>query len=405
MINDQSLWGRLINLLSDILTYIRRIIKSYTNGEINDNLLIDYVNRFYINDVDARVQLFDLKTKYEFSTTPAVDKYNMPLYDVQTITNNFSVNPYPVYQGFFGPCYIDGYLTSFFTDIGDFRQVFWDYDTVDEVVAQGDGVTQTFTLNFPTVGTNSTPVNPPVNGILRGHVDISGIIATGNNVDPPEVSNFDTSIPVTSVDSQVWITTRDNTNASMVIKDSGQILDTNKNFGLLMNPGNAQDGNASLGTYSATSNVVDYLNGVAYVTFPSPPADGANINVRFKYFQSGRPRGILYHNNVITLRQPPADRYVVELQAYLTPAAFLTTSNAVPFGYMSEYIARGAARKILSDTGDIEQFNFYEPLFREQEKLVLARSTRQKTATRVQTIYSAGSAPQGTFGTYWGNQT
>ena len=28
---------------------------------------------------------------------------------------------------------------------------------------------------------------------------------------------------------------------------------------------------------------------------------------------------------------------------------------------MCEYIARGAARKILSDTGDIEQFQFYEP--------------------------------------------
>ncbi len=58
---------------------------------------------------------------------------------------------------------------------------------------------------------------------------------------------------------------------------------------------------------------------------------------------------------------------------------------------MAEYIARGAARKLLSDTGDVEQFMFYEPLFREQELLVWKRSQRQWTATRTQTLYSQGA--------------
>jgi hypothetical protein len=52
-----------MNLLQDIITYIRRIIKSPNNTEISDNLIIDYINRFWIMDVDARVQLFDLKKK------------------------------------------------------------------------------------------------------------------------------------------------------------------------------------------------------------------------------------------------------------------------------------------------------------------------------------------------------
>ena len=68
----------------------------------------------------------------------------------------------------------------------------------------------------------------------------------------------------------------------------------------------------------------------------------------------------------------------------------MSTENAIQFAYMSEYIARGAARKILSDTGDIEQFQFYEPLFEEQELLVWKRSQRQWTSTRTQTIYSQG---------------
>jgi hypothetical protein len=60
----------------------------------------------------------------------------------------------------------------------------------------------------------------------------------------------------------------------------------------------------------------------------------------------------------------------------------------VQFAYMSEYIARGAARKILADTGDTEQFAFYEPLFKEQETLVWKRSQRQFTANRTGTIFS-----------------
>src|SRR6185295_17806789 len=73
-----------MNLLKDIITYVRRIIKSPSNAVITDSLIIDYINRFWLMDVDARIQVFDLKTKYQFLTTPGVDKYNMPLYDTQT---------------------------------------------------------------------------------------------------------------------------------------------------------------------------------------------------------------------------------------------------------------------------------------------------------------------------------
>ncbi len=81
-------------------------------------------------------------------------------------------------------------------------------------------------------------------------------------------------------------------------------------------------------------------------------------------------------------------QYLVEMDAYLSPSAFLSTSQAIPFAYMAEYIARGAARKILSDTGDWEQFQAYEPLFIEQERLVWKRSQRVFTSTRTGTIFS-----------------
>src|SRR5580700_2485542 len=100
-----------MNLLQDVITYIRRIIKSPSNATITDNLLIDYINRFWIMDVAARIQLFDLKTTYQFQTSPGVDRYNMPLYTIQTEGNTGqlqqNINYYPLYQGFLGPVYID----------------------------------------------------------------------------------------------------------------------------------------------------------------------------------------------------------------------------------------------------------------------------------------------------------
>jgi len=384
-----------MNLLQDVITYVRRIIKSPSNAVITDNLLIDYINRFWLMDVDARIQLFDLKTKYQFQTTPAVDQYNMPLYDIQTEGTSPGtqlINFFPVYQGFLGPAYINGIEVPFFTQKNHFFNTWPNVVQNLQVVATGDGTAGPYTIQLPILS-NPSPQNPPLNGLLRGHIDINGIIATGVNQDPPIVSTLNLNVPVTSVNSMVFITSIDATGANVVVQDSGQFLSGNVNYGLLMQPGKAPYGNLALpGTYSTTSNTVNYLTGEITVTFPAIIPSGQNINVQCYFFQSGLPRGILFYNNTLTLRSPPSTQYLVELDAYLSPAAFLTTESAVPFGYMSEYIARGAARKILADTGDVEQFQFYEPFFREQELLVWKRSQRQWTATRTETIYSQGNS-------------
>jgi hypothetical protein len=466
-----------MNLLSDVLTYIRRIIKSPSNSVISDALLIDYVNRFWIMDVDARMQVFDLKTKYSFQTTPGVDQYNMPLYDPQTEPGSQTINMYPVYQGFLGPAYINGVRVPLHTQKSQFYNWFPNIVQNLQVVGVGDGTSGPYNLQIPLLGPSSLPQNPPFNAILRGHVDITGIIATGNNVDPPLVSSFNTNIPTTSVNSAVYITSIAENGTNVVVADSGQFLLSNytgtTNYGLLMSPGNAPLGNTALsgnyvnafaitnitqaaqavvtattnfqpgqtvdisgvggmteindrtftvvsvtattvtldvnslgftaftagGTITSIQNVINYFTGeISNLFFPVAIPEGNNINVQCYFFQGGLPRAILYYNNVLTLRAPPAQQYLVELDAYLSPAAFLSTEAAIPFGYMSEYLARGAARKILSDTGDIEQFQFYEPLFREQELLVWKRSQRQFTATRTETIYSNGGFPgyQGT---------
>lgn len=452
-------------ILSDIITYIRRIIKTPSNESITDSLLIDYINRFWINDVDARLQLFDLKKKYSFQTTPGVDRYNMPLYSAQiesSLQDPQTIGMYPVYQGFLGPCYINGVEVAFQTQKGSFFNVFPNIVQNNIAVTTGDGGSF-YSIQLP-ISPVVPPPNPPYNAILRGHVDIAGIIATTNNVDPPRGPPFDTRIPVTSVDPAVWITSIDQDGNNVIITDSGQFFTSDLNLGMLMFPGKAPLGNQqapggyvnsfaitgitlgaqtvitatttlqagqtvlissvlgtvelndhsyvvtavtattvtldvdstfftpyiSGGTISSIQNYINYLTGEINVVFSVGIPQGNNINVQVNYFQGGLPRMVLFYNNTLTLRAPPAQQYLVELDGYMTPAAFLNTTDAVAYGYMSEYIARGAARKILSDTGDVEQFQFYEPLFKEQELLVWKRSQRQWTATRSETLYSQG---------------
>lgn len=383
-----------MDLLSDIITYVRRIIKSPSNAVITDNLIIDYINRFWINDVDARMQLFDLKTKYSFQTQPGIDRYNMPLYNVQTQPGNQTVGMYPVYQNLFSPAYINGIQVPVQTQKNSFTNIWPNIVQNAPVVAIGNGTVGPYTITLPLLPGNSTPINPPLSYILRGHVDMAGIIATGLNIDPPFGSTLNPLIPNTSIDPAFYITSLDANNNNVVVSDSGQFLEiggVSSSYGLLMEPGPSPFGYSVLpGVYSITSNTVNYFTGVANVTFPVAIPAGVDINAQSFFFQTGLPRSILFYNNTLTLRSPPDTQYLVEMEAYLTPAAFLSTSQAIQFGYMAEYLARGAARKILSDTGDIEQFMFYEPLFKEQELLVWKRSQRIWTSSRTETIYSQG---------------
>lgn len=397
-----------MNTLGDVITYIRRIVKSPSNSSLSDNLLIDYINRFWLYDVDARMQLFDLKTTYRFQTTPGIDQYNMPLYTNQVEPGAQNISSFPVYQGFLQPCFTNGIQVPFYTTRESYFNQWPNYTQLLDSAAVGDG----------TAGPYYIPL--AFAPALPGHIDMNGIIAYINQgnayVDPillnhganTSFSTLLSGMPVTSIYSAVIFTATLGNGQNIVVQDSGVFLGDNTDgnlYGFLMVPGQAPYGNTALGSgmatdYTITSNTVNYTQGYAYVTFPQAIPAGTPINAQCFFYEQGLPRSVLFYNNTMWIRLSPDQQYTMELGAYLTPAAFLNTANALPFGYMSEYIARGAARKILSDTGDFEQMNFYEPLFKEQESLVWKRSQRIFTSTRTGTIFSElySQSPSSNYG-------
>jgi len=345
-------------------------------------------------DMDARIQLFDYKTRYSFETLPFVDQYNMPYYGIgpyatqgpgtghaplfpQQTEPSSTIAPYPVYQNFLSPAYINGIEVPLMSDQSSFFRIWPNYLQPMSPVAIGNGgATYTFQLPF-------FPA-------LRGHIDPIGEIAHYNSGSIGNTVDFD--IPPTSIFAGVYVSSQDANAAPLLVRDSGQFFSTNENVGLLK--GNCTN------AWAIGTNSVNYITGTVNVTFTANVPTGTSINAQTYFFQPGMPRSLLYFNNMLTMRPPPDNNYVVELTAYLSPASFFNSANAIPYAYMAEYIARGAARKILSDTGDVEQFNFYEPLFKEQEQLVWKRSQRQFTSNRTDTIYSSlsGQSPYSNFG-------
>ncbi len=328
-------------------------------------------------DMDARVQLFDFKSKYGFMCTPYICHYNMPYYGINQFKTQLQgtpaapISPYPVYQGFRSPCYINGIIVPFYTQREEFYSAWAPYLQNIQATAIGNGTAGPYTMLLPFFPCPA------------GHVDVTGIISVGSTKDPLVGPTLNTNVPITSLTPGVIITGLDTNNYLQTVTDSGQFLNTDQTTGFLQtqDSGNPQN--------IVAAGTCNYLTGNTTVTFSAPIGQGQPIQANCYFYQPGIPTAALYYNNTITLLPPPNQPYFIEFDAYFTPAAYLNGASALQFGYMSEYIARGAARKILSDTGDIEQFQFYEPLFREQEMLVWKRSQRILTSTATPSFFSA----------------
>lgn len=312
-------------ILGDLITWVRRIIKTSSDQDILDDTIKDYINRFYIYDMPARLQLFDLKRQYTFETIPNIFMYQFPI---------------DLYQGVKPPAYCDGIPLGYFQTNEQFYNVFPEFVNNQQDI-NGDDTTGTFTINF-----GQTPV-------LRGFTDDLG------NLLP-----------------YVFITAFDNGDEQIYIVDDGNgiLNQTDSTFQNILFP---------------NAGTVDYITGVAVFSTLNPIPSENIISSQTSPYSAGMPRAMLFFNNIIKLYPVPSKAYKVQIDCFITPQQFLNTDDAMPFSYMSEYLARGAARKILSDSGDYEQFQFYEPLFREQENNVLRRSSRQNATQRTPTIFSA----------------
>ena len=358
-------------IFSDMINWVRRIIKSPSAQSISNQTISDYINRFVAYDMPERIQLLEFRRQYTFETVPNIFEYQAPY--TSASTPNFPFNPspppfinipntaqnqtlIPLYQNFLQPVYCDGVEIGYYQSNDQFYKVFPEL-VLNEFPIQGDGTAGPYTITFGRMP------------ILRAFIDDLGNLL-----------------------SYVYITATEANGIQQIIVDSGYV-DSN-GFGLLIQVDSSLQnivGPNLVGNppSSGGSGTVDYVNGTATFTFSSPVTSGINIQTQTSPYSSGTPRICLFFNNIFKLYPVPSRAFKIQIDAYITPSVFFNTSNAAPFAYMSEYIARGAAQKILSDNGDWEQWQMYEPLFRQQENFVLRRSDRQRMTQRTPTLFAS----------------
>lgn len=317
---------------STMITYVRRIVKTPNAQDLSDTTILEYINRFLLFDVPYRIQQFSLRSTFSFETIPNVDRYDLPIDDFNSILP---------------PLYVDGSQTRLEQSNDQFRKLFpIRFD--NRMVASGNGATTSFSF---------TLINPPV---LRGH---RGILTTSD-------------AETLKTESNVFVTGVNTSGNTEILKDDPDFAGATANVGVLVNESGADAGS------------VNYITGETTANFSTAIASGESVFAQTVPYQAGRPQLVLFYQNVFTVRPVPSRSYLIKMDAYQTPAAFLAGEGVI-LKWMAEYLARGAARKILQDLGDLEQLQFYEAPFREQEMEVLRRSNRQESTQRTATIFSA----------------
>lgn len=338
-------------MVSEIFLYARRILKQPNQQDISDDTLAGYLNRFISYDVPARIQLFDFKTTFTMELTPNVDQYNAPI----TYLPGGAV--IPTYNSYLTPAYIDGYQIVMQQSHDQWYKLFPNR-VFNQYQQNGTGSAGPYTIPL---------YEPPV---IQGHRD-QNIQPTGNTINP---GGSQTGL----LTSNVYVTAID-VNGNLNVAQDDPISSTTGNLIQYdpLNPGNAP---SIVGS-------INYVTGAITVTFLYVIPTTSQINSQSIPYTAGRPQAVLFYDNTFTFRPVPSIPFLFSIDAYYNPAAFLASTNAIPFRWMTEYFARGLARKVLQDYGDVEQLQLYEPMFREQENFALRRTTRQNSNVRVATIY------------------
>ena len=109
---------------------------------------------------------------------------------------------------------------------------------------------------------------------------------------------------------------------------------------------------------------------------------------------------MLFWNNEITIRPVPDKVYKIEIEAFQTPTQFMSVNEVPTVNQWWQYIAYGAAIKILQDRQDISGLENHMPEFLRQEALVLERQANDEIGQRNATIFSSSTPNQG-YGSYW----
>ncbi len=337
-----------------IRTEIREYVGISSNSILPDQVIDQEMNYFYTANIPESIKLDQLRTVYVLYTIPFCDRYPID-------TNQF--------QSFREPLLIDGIGSRYYKD----RALFYSYWPNVRTYLQpgmGDGVTTNFTFTLA-----GTP-----------------ICRTTFTISCPDNTGFQ----LIAADSPQGLTTQGTLLQIRTDNTGLQTPPTPPTSPIPPNPLPTPPYTNQIGT-------INYQTGQVNINFPTPPAAGQAIQVQFYAATNGRPAAALYWNNEIILRPIPKFTHKIELEAYQTPAQFLTSTDHPFLNNFKRYIALGCSINLLSRMGDVARKAELEPDFFAAEGRVLERQANEEIGQANATIFNQAPSPypQYPYGGYW----
>ena len=355
--------------LLDIRNKVRRITGKLNASEITDDQIDQYINTYYIFDLNEQLRLECFRFNWQFSTNA-----NQAVYDF----------PRNLYLTSMPPIFIGGYQSYLTQSRENFFRVNPQLNYIQQVgTGPTGGSAGPYTFNL---------INTPVMPGFKSNPSGAYFLPTATTL----------TYPASSLNWNVIISGKDANGKSVVLVDDGGASATGHT-----NIGNLYD-LSDVNTDAASSRgTINYLTGAITCTFASAIAAGSVINAQYIPYVASRPQSAVFYQDQLILYPVPDQAYTVSLEAYKYPTAFLQVTGVAPattnqepqLREMWQLLAYGAADKIFADNGDIESMMKYRPLLEEQLKLLQRRTIVQYTSERVSTIYTEqAGVPQYPFG-------
>lgn len=326
-----------MTLSEQIKTKVRRLTNTPSSNQLSDTDLDEYIDAFVSFDFPSALKIWNLHDTYTFFTEPYNDTYE---FDTK------------LYHAVVQPVYVDGFQATYSQSRNDFFNIY------PEISVQFTG---------PAGDNSSGPYNFFVEQtpFMKRQVEVYAIDSAG-------VQQIAYDVPQDN----------DNYLGDLFI---GNSIDPTVNS-----------------SNTTPDGTVNYVTGEVTITFPNTIDDTENIYAKTSAYQPSRPCAMLFFDRQFTMRPVPNQVYRVTVEVYKKPSAVLAladSDNDPNLLQWWQYIAFGAAIKVLEDRQDMESISNLMPLYKNQEALVLYRTAVQQSQERTGTIYSSQLwIPYGPFG-------
>lgn len=323
--------------LSTTLTEMRRKVRymthSISDDQLTDARIDEYINTFMLYDFPENIKIFSLRTTLTFYTQPGVDTYTTnttvstdPLYDFKN--RYVAVHP---------PVYVAGVPCNYTQNRSQFYALWPQTNTITELSVYGNGTAGPYA---------GTAFSSQVSYILQNSVIFTTTDAAGN---------------------------------ALVLVDYPQ---TNLVGGLGI-PGQT-------GT-PVTTGTINYSTGAySITTFPAVVPANEEIFIECFRYNPARPISMLFYDNKFIFRPVPDKAYAINIEVDSRPTELLNSTDIPGQKIWWQYVAIGAARKILQDRMDMDTVQLLEPEFQHQQDLVTRETLNIACNEGTKTIFSQG---------------